>query len=135
MTRISWDEMIARRSESHLVVARIPGALKISDTVVDYSGAKAQLELLARLAKALELRENYALAINRDRDGSQILVGLADSSDADKLAGAVQAHGIGGYPGWASQRCFVFDEDTAVAMAAALDQSHPRRRRRSQSAA
>ena len=130
MPRISWDDMLRRRSSSHLVAAAIPSALWVSDTVLDYSGAKAQLELLARLAKALELRDTYALSIHRDRKGSQILVGLADAADADKLAGSVGAQDIDGHSGWISQRGFVFDEDAAVTMAAALDQSHPKRRRR-----
>ncbi|CAN5908851.1 hypothetical protein BH11PSE3_BH11PSE3_15430 [soil metagenome] len=122
---------MGRRSESHLVVAAIPGGLKVSETVVDYSGAKVQLALLARLGKALGLRDNYALSINRDRNGSQIFVGLADSDDAAKLASAVQARGIGDYPGWVSQHIFDFDEQAAVTLAAELDQSHPKRRRRS----
>jgi hypothetical protein len=127
MPKVSWGEMMREHPAAHLVVGVISeGNATVSKA--DYSGAKIQLQLLARLAKALPLRHKYALSINRERDGSQIFVALVDPDDASKLAGLVRARDIGRYSGWRSQRSFRFDRKTETTITAALCQADPKRR-------
>jgi hypothetical protein len=109
---------------AHLIVGVI--AADASGDRINTSGAKLRLELLTRLAKALALRGDYALSINRERDGPHIFVALADSGDVAKLAGAVNARGIDRYPGWASQRSFRFDEKAARTIGVAAPLPRPK---------
>jgi len=52
-----------------------------------------------------------------------MLCAFASPRDAEQLASAVGAEETSNYPEWASQRCFTLDEQTAQAIADAIEAS------------
>ena len=75
---------------------------------------KRRRALLERLARALALSDDYALAEIIERDGSYIQCGLASASDAAELADAVSAIDAGSRSAWARHWRFRFDEAAAT---------------------
>jgi hypothetical protein len=65
--------------------------------------------LLARLAVALHPTGTYAVQTTRDRDLTLVQCAFEKKEDAEKFGHALQARLNGHYPGWASQRTFIFD--------------------------
>jgi hypothetical protein len=76
--------------------------------------------LLGRLARALPLSGDYAIAEIVERDGAYIQCGLALASDAADLADAVGAAVSGSDAPWARHWRFRFDEAAAAAIETAL---------------
>ena len=81
---------------------------------------KRRRALLERLARALALSDDYALAEIIERDGSYIQCGLASASDAAELADAVSAIDAGSRSAWARHWRFRFDEAAALAIESTL---------------
>ena len=81
--------------------------------------------LLERLARALPLSGDYAIAEIIERDGTYIQCGLALASDAAELAEAVGAADTGSRSAWARHWRFRFDEAAAIAIGSALARPGP----------
>lgn len=83
--------------------------------------------LLERLATALPLSGDYAMAEIIERDGTYIQCVLALASDAAELAEAVGAAVAGSHSPWARHWRFRFDEAAALAIETALGRPGPLR--------
>ncbi len=86
---------------------------------------KLRRSLLERLATALPLSGDSAIAEIIERDGTYIQCGLASASDAAELAEAVSAIDAGSRSAWARHWRFRFDEAAALAIESALDRPGP----------
>ena len=76
--------------------------------------------LLGRVARALPLSGDYAIAEIVERDGTYIQCGLALASDAADLADAVGAAVTGSDSPWARRWRFRFEDAAAAAIETAL---------------
>ena len=117
MPEVSWQTMMRDHPAGHLVV-EIIASVTAQDAVG--SQRKPQLALLASLARSLRLRGMYALAAVPEREGTNVHVAFEHGSDATALAEAVGAAGIVRYPGWKTQRSFLFDDAATGRVEAAL---------------
>ncbi|MPZ36036.1 MAG: hypothetical protein GEV13_34625 [Rhodospirillales bacterium] len=97
------------------------------------SGLKMRAALLSRLARALRLTGLYAIIDLRERSGNEIRCAFEKPVDAERLAEAVGASVETRYPGWASQRSFLFDAAAVTSLETILRNkgSATRRRRKS----
>jgi hypothetical protein len=100
MAQQVWVPFVDKHPQAHLV----SGVCPVSDkSKIDRS------RLLMRLVTALQLNGEYAVQTTRDRDLTLVQCAFEKKEDAEKFGHAVQARLNGHYPGWASQRTFMFD--------------------------
>ena len=119
MRELSWQAMTRQYPAPYVVAGWLPG----EDAAAGLG--QGRRSLLGRLAKALPLSGDYALAEIIERDGTYVQCGLALASDAADLAEAVGAAVTGGQSAWARRWRFRFDEAAAAAIEAALDRRVP----------
>jgi hypothetical protein len=115
MPEISWLTMRRINPAAHLVVGVIPAAEE-----AEASGLKMRAALLSRVARALRLTGLYAIVDLPERSGNEIRCSFEKPADADRLAKAVGASDETRYPGWASQRSFLFDAAAVTSLQATL---------------
>ena len=102
-----WVPFIDKHPQAHLVSGVCaPG----DSSKIDRS------RLLARLVMALHPTGAYAVQVTRDRDLTLVQCAFEKKEDAEKFGHTVQARLNGHYPGWASQRTFMFDAHTTGAI-------------------
>lgn len=114
MRELSWQAMTRAHPAPYVVAGWLPRE--------DAAAGLGQVRrsLLGRLARALPLSGDYALAEMIERDGTYIQCGLASASDAAELAEAVGALVTGSVSGGARRWRFRFDEAAAAAIETAL---------------
>ena len=119
MRELSWQAMTRKYPAPYVVAGWLPPG--------DAAAGLGRLRraLLERLARALALSDDYAIAEIIERDGTYIQCGLASASDAAELAEAVSAIDTGSRSAWASHWRFRFDEAAATAIESALDRPGP----------
>ena len=119
MPRVSWPRMMRAHLAAHLLGGRLP-ARGARGRAADRHAAHRE-ELLSRLGDALALSGDRSVTSIKEEDGlAHAHLTLVSKSDADRFASAVHAKAIGRYPGWASQREFLFDKTAEQAIAAAM---------------
>lgn len=116
MAEVSWTEMKENRPRSHLIVAVVPAA----DLGGMASGLKLRVELLARLARHLQLSGCYAIADFPEGIGREVHCLVEDPEDAVSLAKALEADEPADHPEYASHRRFRCDNLAAAAIEARL---------------
>jgi len=115
MPKVSWSAFLERHPAAHLIVGVLP------EDEAATSNARPQLNLMARLIARFEPKGFYGLTIDRQGRTPEIHCVFEKDTDPLKLAKAVGASAAGRYPGWASQRTFLPDDDaTRRGIAAAL---------------
>ena len=111
MTQQAWVPFVGRHPHAHLV----------SGVCAPGNGSKIDRpRLLMRLVMALHPTGAYAVQTTRDRDLTLVQCAFEKKVDAEKFGHAVQARINGHYPGWASQRTFMFDAHATGAINAVL---------------
>jgi hypothetical protein len=114
MRELSWQAMTRKYPAPYVVAGWLPP----EDAAAGLG--KLRRSLLERLARALPLSGDYAMAEIIERDGTYIQCGLASASDAADLAEAVGAADTGSRSAWARHWRFRFDEAAAIAIESAL---------------
>jgi len=110
MARRSFEALLDDFPRAHLVVGHVE-TLKATATAE---------KAIGRLIESLGPRADWATGQMQDGRGFAVHCVFARPEDAQKLAAAVQAKGIGRYPGFASQREFGLDAAMRKNIAAAL---------------
>lgn len=82
--------------------------------------------MIGRLIENLGLRADWAVDRMQDGRGFSVHCVFALPEDAQKVAAAVQAKGIGRYPGFASQREFTLDATMRKNISTALTEHRNR---------
>ena len=119
MQELSWQAMTREYPAPYVVAGWLPR----EDAAAGLG--QGRRALLGRLAKALPLSGDYALAEIIERDGAYIQCGLALASDAADLAEAVGAAVAGSASPRARHWRFRFDEAAAAAIESALARRLP----------
>ena len=119
MRELSWQAMTRKYPAPYVVAGWLPP----EDAAAGLG--KRRRALLERLARALPLSGDYAIAEIIERDGAYIQCGLASASDAAELADAVSAIDTGSRSAWARHWRFRFDEAAAIAIESALGRPDP----------
>jgi len=119
MPKLSWSAFIERHPAAHLVAGVIP------EEDVATVTARDSLALLAKLAKRLALTGQYAITVERRSGLPEIHCAFARETDAARFAQALNATGVGRYPGWASQRQFGLDTEAIKTIAKVLEWIEP----------
>jgi glycosyltransferase involved in cell wall biosynthesis len=114
MRELSWQAMTRKYPAPYVVAGWLPP----EDAAAGLG--KLRRSLLERLARALPLSGDYAMAEIIERDGTYIQCGLASANDAAELAEAVSAIDTGSRSAWARHWRFRFDEAAAIAIEGAL---------------
>ena len=108
MARLDWTTFLAAHPAAHLVAGLVPDP---NPTV---------LKRLRRLMQALIDGEapagDYATAIVRRRDITEIQCGFADHADAERVGARLHAKSVPPSGDWLSERCLRLDERTEVAL-------------------
>jgi hypothetical protein len=108
MARLDWMTFLAAHPKAHLLSAHVPDP----DAIV--------LKRLRRLMQALIDSElpagDYATAIVRDREITEIQCGFADQADADRVAAKLAAKPVPASGAWMSERSLQLDEQTELAL-------------------
>jgi hypothetical protein len=111
MPEVSWTNMKQSFPKAHLIVGIVPAA-----DVVGTGGLKLRVELLARLARHLQLSGSYAIADVPEGIGQQVHCILEQPEDAVALANALEASEGTDHPDYASHRTFRCDNAAAAAI-------------------
>ena len=119
MRELSWQAMTRKYPAPYVVAGWLPP----EDAAAGLG--KGRRSLLERLARALPLSGDYAIAEIIERDGAYIQCGLASASDAAELVEAVSAIDAGSRSAWARHWRFRFDEAAAIAIESALGRPGP----------
>ena len=125
MPEVSWTEMEQNRAHAHLIACVVPAA----DLGGTASGLKLRVDLLARLARHLQLSGSYAIADFAEGIGREVHCIVADAQDAASLADALQADAPADHPEYASHRSFRCDNVAAAAIEARLREATTAARR------
>jgi hypothetical protein len=108
MSRLDWTTFLAAHPAAHLVAGLVPDP---NPTV---------LKRLRRLMQALIDSEapagDYATAIVRRRDITEIQCGFADPADAERVGARLRAKSVPPSGDWLSERSLRLDERTEVAL-------------------
>jgi hypothetical protein len=115
MPKLSWSAFIKLHPAAHLVAGVIP------EEDVATVTARDSLALLAKLAKRLSLTGQYAMTVDRPSGLPEIHCAFARETDAARFAQALNATGVGRYPGWASQRQFGLDTEAIKTIAKVIE--------------
>jgi hypothetical protein len=103
MRKVPWSDLTIDSSTAHLVAG----------IVADDNTPRLLIQIIASLMKHLELKGEYALAVNRGMGTTEIHCAFRQQADADLFAESVEAVASNNYPGWLSQRAFSL-HDAAV---------------------
>ena len=108
MARLDWMTFLATHPKAHLLSAHVPDPDAIT------------LKRLRRLMQALidseEPAADYATAIVRHRDITEIQCGFADRADADRVGAKLAAKSVPANGEWTSERSLRFDERSELAL-------------------
>jgi hypothetical protein len=86
MVKATWNDLLARFPEPHLLVAVLPG----SDKESIFNAQSAQ-RLMVRLIRKLSTKADFAVTVSRQSGQPEILCAFADSSDARLFASIANA--------------------------------------------
>jgi hypothetical protein len=100
MPKVPWSDLTLNSSTAHLVAG----------IVADDNTPRLLSHVVASLLRQLELKGEYALAVNRGMGTAEIHCAFRHQADADLFAASVQAMASDNYPGWLSQRAFSLDD-------------------------
>jgi hypothetical protein len=124
MARLDWTTFLAAHPKAHLLAGLVPDP---NPTV---------LKRLRRLMQALIDAEapagDYATAIVRRRDITEIQCGFAEPSDAERVGARLRAKSVAASGEWLSEQSLRLDERTEVALE---DMTGPKRASRQAPAA
>jgi hypothetical protein len=101
MPKLPWSEFISDKSRAHLVAG----------IIADDNTPRLLIQIVASLVNHLELKGEYALAVNRGMGTAEIHCAFRQQADADLFAESVQTMASDNYPGWLSQRAFSLHDD------------------------
>ena len=108
MARLDWTTFLATHPQAHLLAGHVP------------EPNPAVLKRLRRLMQALIDGEapvgDYATAIVRRRDITEIQCGFADRSDAERVGARLRAKSVPPSGEWLSERILRLDERAEVAL-------------------
>jgi hypothetical protein len=108
MSRLDWTTFLAAHPRAHLLAGLVPDP---NPTV---------LKRLRRLMQALIDSEapagDYATAIVRRRDITEIQCGFADRADAERVGARLRAKAVPPSGEWLSEQSLRLDERTEVAL-------------------
>jgi hypothetical protein len=105
MPKVSWNDLLARDGDAHVIVAKLPDE---SDEETLRNG-RAPQQLLERLFRKLPMRGEYALAVSRRTGQRAILCAFRDASDAAEAAKATDAHVAVNHQGQPAQYHLLLD--------------------------
>jgi hypothetical protein len=117
MARLDWTTFLATHPKAHLLATLVPDPSP--------TGLKRLRRLMQALIEGGEPTGDYATAIVRRRDITEIQCGFADRADADRVGAQLGAEPVAASGDWLSERSLQFDEQTE----AALEGKAPRPRR------
>jgi len=122
MPRRSFEDLLDEFPRAHLIVGHVESlrATAPADRVI------------GRLIESLRPRADWATGQMQDGRGFSVHCVFARKEDAQQLATAVQATGIGRYPGFAIQREFRLDAEMRKNISAALTKHRAAMRRSSE---
>ena len=119
MNRLDWTTFLAAHPRAHLLAGLVP---EPNPTI---------LKRLRRLMQALIESEapagDYATAIVRRRDITEIQCGFADRSDAERVGARLRAKSVPPSGDWLSERTLRLDERTEVALEDMTTAAAPKR--------
>lgn len=108
MARLDWTTFLAAHPKAHLLAGLVPDP---NPTV---------LKRLRRLMQALIDGEapagDYATAIVRRRDITEIQCGFAERADAERVGARLQAKSVAASGEWLSEQSLRLDEQAEVAL-------------------
>jgi hypothetical protein len=108
MSRLDWTTFLARHPKAHLLAGLVPDP------------NPSVLKRLRRLMQALIDGEapagDYATAIVRRRDVTEIQCGFADRADAERVGARLSAKSVPPSDEWLSEQSLRLDERTEVAL-------------------
>ena len=108
MARVDWTTFLTTHPQAHLLAGHVP------------EPNPAVLKRLRRLMQALIDGEapvgDYATAIVRRRDITEIQCGFADRSDAERVGARLRAKSVPPSGDWLSERTLRLDERAEVAL-------------------
>ena len=117
MARLDWTTFLATHPKAHLLAGHVP------------EPNPAVLKRLRRLMQALIDGEapvgDYATAIVRRRDITEIQCGFADRSDAERVGARLRAKSVPPSGEWLSERLLRLDERAEVALEDATASAAP----------
>ena len=87
MVKATWNDLLARSPEPHLLVAVLPDA---SEEESIFNAQSAQ-RLMVRLIRKLPVHGEFAVTVSRQSGQREILCAFADSSDAALVAKVASA--------------------------------------------
>ena len=96
---MTWDSFLDAHPRSHLVVAWLHGNQRTGEM------RRAQMDLLKRVATALEPRGDWAMT---DANPREIYIAYERAADATQLCSLVRAKPLGPSLQWLSQAAFRF---------------------------
>jgi hypothetical protein len=117
MARLDWMTFLAAHPKAHLLAAHVPDP---SATIL-----KRLRRLMQTLIDAEEPAADYATAIVRRRDITEIQCGFADRADADRVGARLAAKSVPASEDWLSERSLQLDERAELALEG--NRTRPRR--------
>ena len=102
MARLDWMTFLAAHPKAHLLAAHVPDP---SARIL-----KRLRRLMQTLIDAEEPAADYATAIVRRRDITEIQCGFADRADADRVGARLAAKSVPASEDWLSERSLQLDE-------------------------
>ena len=87
MVKATWNDLLARFPEPHVLVAVLPGSSE-KESIVNAQSAQ---RLLVRLIRKLPTHGEFAVMVSRQSGQCEILCAFGDSSDAALVAKAASA--------------------------------------------
>jgi hypothetical protein len=106
-----WDRFVDAYPRSHLVVAWLHGKQRIGEA------RRARMDLLKRLATALEPRGDWAIT---DANPREIYIAYEKAADAAQLSTLARAQPLGPSSQWLSQAAFQFQGEAKRSVEDAL---------------
>jgi hypothetical protein len=108
MARLDWTTFLAAHPTAHLLAVEVPDP---SATVL-----KRLRRLMQVLIETEEPVADYATAIVRRRDITEIQCGFADRTDADRVGAWLAARSVPASDEWLSERSLQLDERAELAL-------------------
>jgi hypothetical protein len=87
MVKATWNDLLARFPEPHVLVAVLPGSSERESIV----NAQSAQRLLLRLIRKLPTQGEFAVMVSRQSGQREILCAFGDSSDTALIAKAANA--------------------------------------------
>ncbi len=109
MARLDWMTFLAAHPRAHLLAAHVPDPSAI--------GLKRLRRLMQALIDGEEPAADYATAIVRRREITEIQCGFAERADADRVGARLGATSVPGSEGWLSEVSLQLDEEAELALA------------------